>query len=484
MKKYFACVLVLAFLMSMIFIPSCSNNDELAPTGEGQPSLVSDSPSEEITEESYYDKLGSRDFEGDSFVILHVGERSGMFYSGEEFTGEPIKDASLTRDRLIEDLYNVKIEYVYRDYETLSNVLQSSAATGEHLYDMVIASIITLSSPAQNNLLHNMASMPYLSLDSPWWSKLIFENMTFNGKLFSTAGDIFPGMYMAPAAMYVNRKLLQDHGITENLYDLVFSGKWTFEVLERLTKDMDMDLNQDGKMRDIDDFFGFIHQNHTLSSNMFCAAVGLKLSTIRDNAIALDLTSQNAIEKIERLSDFFKQINYSGVNDIITDTFHGGKAIFLAHYLESSFLFLRDMEDDYGILPMPKYDEAQQSYISLLNPWNSSSVGVPLLVDPDKVGFLMEAMGYASYDLIRPNVYELTLKTKFARDSDSARVIDLIIETSYLDLNCVYDFGGSTESVRNAIFDKKPLVSAIEAKEGTIQKAIDKFIDNISVPAG
>jgi hypothetical protein len=446
----------------------------------GESAIENDGNGESATEESYYDKLGERDFGGDSFVILHDGDREDIFYSGEELTGEPIKDASFMRDGLIGEKYNVKIEYIYTDYNRLPSLLKNSVATGEHLYDMVISSVITMSSPAQNNFMYNIASMPHLSLDCPWWSKLIFENLTFDGKLFYTAGDIFPGMYMAPSATYVNKKLLQDHGITDNLYELVFSGKWTFDVLERLTKDLDMDLNQDGKMHDVDDFFGFISQNHTLSANTFCAAMGIKLSTIRDNAITVNLTSQSTIEKIDKLASFLKPITYSDTNDLITNTFHDGKAIFLTHYLESAFLYLRTMDDDYGILPMPKYDEAQQSYINALNPWNASSIGVPLLVDPDKVGFLMEVMGYMSYESIRPNVYELTLKTKFARDAESMGVIDMIIETSYLDLNMVYNFGGSTDIVRDAIFSKKPLVSAYEKAEPKIQKAIEQYIANIS----
>jgi hypothetical protein len=105
---------------------------------------------------------------------------------------------------------------------------------------------------------------------------------------------------------------------------------------------------------------------------------------------------------------------------------------------------------------------------------------VPLLIDPDKVGFLMEALAYASYEMVRPNVYELTLKTKFSRDEESMRTVDLILETSYLDLNMLYDFGGSTTIVSNTIFEKKELVSTYEKAEGRIQTAIDKFIENIS----
>jgi hypothetical protein len=208
-------------------------------------------------------------------------------------------------------------------------------------------------------------------------------------------------------------------------------------------------------------------------------ASGVKLSTNIENTVTVDLTSQSSIEKIDRLTNFLKKIEYTDQNSVITETFHNSKALFLMHFLGSAFV-LRDMEADFGILPMAKYDEAQETYVSFLNPWNSGTVCVPILADTEKVGFLMEALGYASYELIRPNIYDLTLKTKAARDEESTRVIDLIIETSYLDLNGVYNFGGSTDIVNNAVFNKSPLVSAYAAKENAIQAAIDAYITAIS----
>jgi ABC-type glycerol-3-phosphate transport system substrate-binding protein len=471
-------------LIICLTFAACSQNS--ANQAEGDKSATDIATGEEVAETtaepSYYDTLGERDFGGASFKILRQtsGGTIDMFYSGEEQTGEPISDSSYMRDRLIEEKYNVKVEYIESNWDQVPNLLKNSFAAGDELSDMVISSFITLSVPVQNNLLSNIADMPHLSLTSPWWSKLIYDNMTLDGKLFYTAGDIFPGTYMAPSAVYVNQSLLNDYGITDNLYELVFSGKWTIDVLQSLTKDIDADLNLDGRMNSSDDFYGFIQQNNTLASNAFCVATGVKLSTKIDNTLIVDFSSVSNVEKIDKLTNFLKKISYTDQNAIITDTFHNGRALFLTHFLESALLYLRTMEADYGILPMPKYDEVQETYASFLNPWSSSSVCVPRLVDTEKVGFLMEAMAYASYELIRPNVYELALKTKFARDEESARIIDLIIETSYLDLNGVYNFGGSTDVVNAAVFDKKPLVSSYAAKEGAIQNAIDTYIAAIS----
>ena len=56
----------------------------------------------------------------------------------------------------------------------------------------------------------------------------------------------------------------------------------------------------------------------------------------------------------------------------------------------------RDIELDFGLLPLPKYDEKQENYstnVNLATPY----IFVPVSVkEPDKVGFALEALAEAS----------------------------------------------------------------------------------------
>ena len=479
MKK----IILILLILSMVSAAACADNEPTANNSAGGTQANTDTQHGEPAgpERTYYDELGERDFEGDTFTVLDANYNPDLWANTpEELTGEPVNDALITRNRFIEDKYNINIKYIQiAGYNTGTQSLRNSVAAGENLYDMVISTILggNLDTLSQSSVLYNLASMPYLSLESPWWSSLIYNNMIFNGRLFYTAGDIVPSMYQAPAAMFVNRKLMQDYGIQENLYDLVFAGQWTIDVLEKLTKDMDTDLNQDGNLTGEEDFFGLINEHNVLSSNALTTAMGVKLSTVRENNIFIELNLPASIERIERLADFMRTIPHqSHINSIFAES----RALFYAHYLESALLYLRGMEDDYGILPMPKYNEQQESYYSFLNAWNSSFIGVPLHANTDKAGFIMEALAYASYETVRPSIYEIALKTKVTRDSESAQAIDIIIESSYMDLNGIYNLGNSTEIVRRAIFEKAPLVSAYEAAEGSIQTAIERFIETMS----
>ena len=58
------------------------------------------------------------------------------------------------------------------------------------------------------------------------------------------------------------------------------------------------------------------------------------------------------------------QANYSTVDHEGTfKLFKQGRAYFCDITFQKIELFLRDMEDDYGVLPLPKFDDSQPSYL-------------------------------------------------------------------------------------------------------------------------
>ena len=479
-------ILAILLTVSMITaIVSCSGApDTESDIPDDSQAVTSAETETEVTTASYYETLGERNFDGDTFTILDANWNPAVFTNIPDeagMTGEPINDSMYARDMMLEEKYGVNIEYIQiagNNNNAGCTALDKEVRAGGTTYDIAVslAQGGCFEKLAMDNILYNLLDAPYLSLQSPWWSKLIHDNLQYNNKLFYTGGDIMPTMADAPAVTFVNLDLLNDYGIENNLYELVFDGKWTIDVLAEIIKDKNIDVNQDGSMEALDDFFGLVSQYNTLTTNGFCASLGMNLSTEKsDGDIVLDLDSELSVHKIELLTDLIKELKYTDQEHIIDHTFRTGNALFLSHYMISLRRYLREMEDNYGILPMAKYDEKQESYISFVNAWTSGFVAIPQTANVDKSAFLMEAMAYASYELIRPNIYEVTFKDKISRDSESARIIDIIIETCYLDLNSIYNFGGSLDIIRNTIIDKTPFISSYEKQIPAIQKAIDDF---------
>jgi len=471
-------------LIVFLILTACSSDSASQSENENRESPVNSAG--EIVESvaSYFDTLGERDFEGATFTILDANDHPSFFVNfAEEVTGEPVNDALYERDRFISEKYGVDMNYIQLiGGNNGCSTLERAVIAGDNTYDLIVSQAQgnALDMLFTRNVLYNLIDAPYLSLQSPWWSKLLYENLQFNNKLFYTGGDIFlPAFSQAPAAIYYNQKLLRDYGIEDNLYNLVFEGKWTLDALNNIIKDRDVDLNQDGRMHADDDFFGMINTNNAVTSNIFATAAGIRFSAVTGDNITVDLASLDYINKIDKLASIVQKINFRDQNDIIA-TFKDSRAMFLVQCLIVAQMDLRDMEDDFGILPMPKWDGQQESYRSYVNAWASGFVAVPSNADIEKSAFLMEAMGYAAYERLRPVIYDITLKTKVSRDDESARIIDLILETCYLDLNSQYNFGGSIEALRNAIIEDRPFVSEYERITDRIQADIDRFIEAMS----
>ena len=95
---------------------------------------------------------------------------------------------------------------------------------------------------------------------------------------------------------------------------------------------------------------------------------------------------------------------------------------------------LRDMKEEYGILPMPKFDEKQDQYYSIAND-NFSLIAVPTTVkNPALTGAFLELMGEYSYKIVTPKYYEVAMKGKYLRDDESCQMFDIIVRSDLVRL--------------------------------------------------
>jgi hypothetical protein len=108
------------------------------------------------------------------------------------------------------------------------------------------------------------------------------------------------------------------------------------------------------------------------------------------------------------------------------------------------------MENDFGILPPPKFDENQADYYAAVDAWCTSTVSVPITVgDKERTGLILETLAYESRYILLPAYYDINLKTKFARDEESAAMIDIILNNRLYDLGDMYYWGGFVSYFEN-----------------------------------
>ncbi len=441
---------------------------------------TSSGETEPQTEPTRIDELGEHDFGGSTFVILDQNDINSNC-PVEEFEGDRLNDTIYERSRTIEDLYNVKFDYVfYQDQGARSTAVRNSVLAGDQSCDLLFSILPNaLGTLAIEGVMADLCSIEQLSLDREWWSPLLYDSVRLGGKMYYSTGDISPISYRSATCFYANQKLLADYQISaEEIYDHVENGTWTFDVLHAYAGDLDRDLNGDDAIVMEDDFLGIGNENGDIAAaGLFCA-VGLDLSSIgKDGNLYFDLTNEAAVNAVEKLKSVVCKAIIRDKNNFHT-AFKEDRIVFFMHYGSSGYTRYRDMSSEYMILPVPKIDEKQETYRSLMNTWMNCFVGVPKNADTERAGVIMEAMAYWSHENLRAVSFDMALKEKGARNDRDAAMMDIIADTLYLDFNSYMKFGGSVDVLIRAIFSDAPYVSSITAIEDAIRGEADKFAKN------
>ncbi len=470
---------LLAALLVTASAASCADSTT-APATDTTAAIDAETttPAEEVTAD-LYEGLEAKDFGGEVFHIVGQNTTARQNFWFEDLEGNIVNDAIHERDRAVEERLNIKLEFTsHEDRQQAAAIIQRAVTAGDESYDLVITALSDgINTLTTAEMLYDLREMPHLTLDSVYWNKSMYNNMNFFGKQYFTTGPLSAQLYITPIVMIYNKRLANDIDLG-NLYQIVLDGKWTVDKLSEMTKDYSTDLNSDGKM-DENDVWGLVIDG-TFGNALYTGA-GLDTVTRTDDAYTLALDSAESIALIDKCSELFGDRNRV-INDLdggknYAKIFRDGRALFM-DYTILGVTGMRDMDDDFGIIPAPKYDEAQDTYYTACNTWLPSGIGVPMLCsDPEGTGLIMETMARASYDIMVPAIYERTLNGKVARDDESSLMLDIIFENASFDFNTVFNFADTAVLLRKAVTgDEQNFMSKYTAKQKAAQKALDKVV--------
>ena len=155
------------------------------------------------------------------------------------------------------------------------------------------------------------------------------------------------------------------------------------------------------------------------------------------------------------------------------------RVMFLVRPIQSLFL-MRNMEADFGILPVPKVQENQQSYGSAVNPYSATLLCFPKTVsDPERAGVISDALAWESHYTVIGPLYENILGSKLIRDEGASRMLDIVFDTVVYDLGMIWNFGnvGMNMLTYNSTDVASFLARNTKPVDADIQK-LEKVLDN------
>ncbi|MBE6709996.1 MAG: hypothetical protein E7579_02645 [Ruminococcaceae bacterium] len=486
-KRLFACLL-LALLLAPSIV-SCGGGEEPAAADSANAANPSETPAEETPAEteppSDEEILGfaSEDNGGATFTILTNSTKTYEF-NVEEMTGDVVTDAVFEKDRKVEEYLGIDLDIVLEDgnwpaKDTFNAKITQAVTAGDAAYDLVNNTIVCVMPISSTGCFIDGKSLEYTNFDNPWWVADMYSRFSVAGKLYGFLGDASLSLYKDMTVTFFNKNIWEEQKPDVDLYELVRSNQWTLDTFIAQCSDMAIDLNGDGTFTE-DDRLTFIGEY--VPNGTWQTSLDLKVVELAEDGtpVFLGLTEKfaTAYEKMRSFHQSPGALSYSSIDDQSFKSmnyFAQGNAATMCNFLYSTE-YLRDMEADYGILPMPKYDETQEKYISQLGT-STSALFVPLTTkNLDLTSKVMETLAYYSYSYVSPKYYEVALKTKYASDEDMHEMLDIIRQGATFDF--VFAYGTSLTNTPNSHFrfynaGGEDIASAFAALKKPFEKSIE-----------
>jgi len=436
----------------------------------------------ETVEIAELDKLAAADYNGHVVNIL-LNDQDDRFVDimteGEE-TGDVMNDIIYKRNRAVEEKYNVTIVGSSDTYENVNNMLKKEVQGGLTDYDFYFSNCYA-TSLASGGFLYVLGDLPNVDLSNPWWDKAALEGMSVGGKVYLATGDISPTSLLTSSCLVFNKKLFSNSDM-EYPYEMAANGTWTLDKLVTMTKGLTTDVNGDGKYTLNDDIFGFSSWMCDSPYSLFYGAGGTMSEKDADDIPYVSFD----VENISDIYNMMYQLILEQESYFVTDAslyettyecFSNGGAYFCEITLQKIDAFLRDMEDDYGILPIPKWNEEQEDYLSCVNGAGGFVVIPNNPADAERTGMLFEALAAGAYDTVTPSIYEVITKTKNVRDAESADMVNLIIRNRVYDPFYINLCTGYNVLQTQLSSKKAEVASAVEKQIKGAEKAMQKIVD-------
>ncbi len=453
-RRVIVCLLALVMVLSCLTLSACKpkSGTQDTPVNPNDPSGPDDPQEQRIPLD-----LPERNFGGMEFHVLEWTTAGNETPGGSNWlpweeiaVSEEDKDvadvigtAVWDRNLAVSEKYGVEItrEYCAVNDNKFVTAVTNNDKTGDDAYQMITIRTIQTPSLMQGNYLLNLRDEAYSDIfhfDQPWWVQDALGSFRLGDALYIASSEILVRDKGATTAMYFNQNLAENFGIRD-LYDLVRTDDWTLEKLLEYSAQVTHD-DGDDQMNGMGDTWGMTGGNDVIF--YLFNGFGQKFADMDESGrLQWKFGDNTSVTKIKDVFDFvmydrgFANLAIKAEKESKEwyQLFSSGHALF-DFGLIKDVRNRRSMEDNYGILPVPKYDTAQKDYSSLVWMHHDCVLGIPRAVsDPEMCAMIVEALSYESYYTVYPAFYDVVLMGRSTRDNDSKEMLNYIFNSRSYD---------------------------------------------------
>ncbi len=471
MKRKISMLLILASIISAV---SCGESGTNNDTDESS----SDTTAAEETQAGY--AWADLDCSGYTFRLLNSTDTYGFTdeLDFETETGDRLSDAIYKRNRDLEERYKFTLEVIDETHNNDSATkLRQSVMSNDDTYDAAFIWVNNLGSLMSEGCFLNLYDIPTVHLDEPWWDQNIIEGSKISNekKLYFAFCNTSLVKFEGTQAVFMNIDKLDKLGV-EAPYQLALDGKWTIDEFAKLAKlganlngDDTFDYKNDGNAE-----YG-ISGNQGTAYGLIYSCANKFIEKDKDGIPYFALDTEHFYDTAEKIFNItttegdFVFLNTSG-KDHYETSFQKGRTLLMTAEIKAASKY-REVDFSFGILPMPKYDENQENYVSV-GGFAHAAIIPTTCSDPERSGAILDALAYMTEENVMPEFYNNTISQKRLRDEKSIEMLGIISETTYLDPGELYSWSHSLR--------EKLISMLITEKSNTFASTIATYKDTIA----
>jgi len=440
MKKRILALILASLMLMASCTPAADNGDE---TDNKTNDAADNTPVEEKTayeleierRNGISDELPEVTFDGEEFVI-YGSHAIGEFNIVEGYLGETFNDAIYERNLRMESRFDIALNIMPETVGDASMIIKNSVNAGMDEYDLVTGPGVIRGMDFTSEIFLDMRTVPHIDFSKPWWNKSTTDELTINNRTFLAVGSFNIAQIAYMRVMFYNNDMGKAYQ-REDILDVVLEGRWTADKFEEMTAGIYEDTDGGGE-KDAADKFGYCWGAEDLI--YFQYAWGKKFI---DRDIAGNVvTDRYYDEKLVAICDKLYDYLYSRQEMLPSHTFVDftmftkEKTLILAQMVKS-YVSILDTDIDYSIIPLPKWDEYQEKYLTAVDGGGDTQTVLKTAGNLEMVGIVTEALNADTWKNVEYAYYERVLKNRGLQDLRNLDVLDMTVE------GIIYDFGNT-----------------------------------------
>lgn len=363
-------------------------------------------------------------------------------------TGDIINDAIFLRNLAVEDRLGIRLSFHStpgnaQNVAAYVRTVQTSVESGDKSFDLIASYSLSMAATANAGYCYNLLEpeCEYLDFDMPWWPDRLISEATINNKLFFASGDISANALYMMYVCYVNNDIVETLALP-NVFELVDSNQWTYDKFIEMCSGVYSDNNGNG-IKDVNDQFGYMSSGIHVDPWFYGSGA---LIVDKDENGSLRFSPSFGSEKVIKSLEMVNGLLFNTNDGMYTskvlhqDQFNQGNLLFASDRARIAITKLVSESLSFSVVPFPKFDSNQENFVTVMgNPFTLYAIPIDVKdTDLPMLSAIIEVYASESYRKLTPALYEITLKTKYVQEADSARMYDIVRENLTFDLGRIF----------------------------------------------